>query len=84
MIWWAIIGSTEQALLNKVESTLHTLDSGFLQGHVSRLSHARRGDGNENQKSTMKITYEKEYPFSKYYTFWFLSQIYVSRLFSLH
>ncbi|XP_058795784.1 cell division control protein 45 homolog isoform X2 [Phymastichus coffea] len=67
MIWWAIIGSTEQALLNKVESTTNTLDTGFLQGHVSRLSHARRGDGNENQKSTMKITFEKDLKLALYH-----------------
>ena len=64
MVWWAIIGSTEQAILSKVETSSVVLESGNLQGHVSRLSHARGGDVDKQQLSAIKVTYDKEYPFS--------------------
>ena len=65
MIWWAIIGSTEQAILGKVESRLSVLDEGFLQAHVSRLTHKKGAevDKQQQQQSAVKITYDKEYPF---------------------
>lgn len=63
MAWWAVIGSTEQAILNKVESSTSVLESGNLQGHISRLTHARGGDVDKQQLSAIKVTYEKEYPF---------------------
>lgn len=65
MIWWAIIGSAEQAILGKVESRLSVLEEGFLQAHVSRLTHKKGAevDKQQQQQSAVKITYDKEYPF---------------------
>lgn len=61
MAWWAIIGATEQSILNKVESRISVLEAGSLQGHVSRLTH-RQGVGTESQQhSTVKVTYDREY-----------------------
>ena len=61
MAWWAIIGATERAILNKVESRTSVLEAGSLQGHVSRLNH-RQGVNMENQQhSAVKITYDREY-----------------------
>lgn len=60
MVWWAIIGSTEQAILGKVESGYSVLESGNLQDHVSRLSRARGGDVDKQQLSAIKVTYDKE------------------------
>lgn len=67
MVWWAIVGSTEQAILGKVESRLTVLDEGSLQAHVSRLTHKQGGEIEglqQQQQSTLRITYDKEYPSS--------------------
>ncbi|KAE8747250.1 hypothetical protein FOCC_FOCC006042 [Frankliniella occidentalis] len=39
LLWCAIIGVTEQYLLGKIEKQQYILDTGVLQGHVSKLSH---------------------------------------------
>lgn len=63
MVWWAIVGSTEQFILGKVESRLSVLEEGSLQAHVSRLTHKQGGDvDKQQQQSTVRITYDKEYP----------------------
>lgn len=63
MIWWAIVGCTERTILDKIESRLSILDEGFLQAHVSRLSHKQgTEDDKPQQQSAVKITYDKEYP----------------------
>lgn len=65
MAWWAIVGSTEQSILNKVESRVTVLEEGILQAHVSRLTH-RQGiniDKQQQQQSIVKVTYDKEYPY---------------------
>ncbi|CAK9800011.1 Cell division control protein 45 homolog [Anthophora quadrimaculata] len=65
MIWWAIVGCTEQSILGKVESRLSVLVEGSLQAHVSRLTHKQGGDVDkqeqqQQQQSTVKITYDKD------------------------
>ena len=69
MVWWAIVGSTEQAILGKVESRLSVLEEGSLQAHVSRLTHKQGGEVNrqqrqeqqqQQQQSTLRITYDKD------------------------
>ena len=65
MVWWAIVGSTEQAILGKVESRLSVLEEGSLQAHVSRLTHKQGGEVDrqqhqEQQQSTLRITYDKD------------------------
>lgn len=65
MAWWAIVGSTEQSILSKVESRVSVLEEGSLQAHVSRLTH-RQGvdiDKQQQQQSIVKVTYDKEYPY---------------------
>lgn len=64
MAWWAIIGSTEQTILNKVETRLGVLEAGNLQGHISRLTHRQEIDPNAEQQSLVKVTYDREYPSS--------------------
>lgn len=59
--WWGIVGATEQAILGKVESRVSVLETGNLQGHVSRLSH-RSTDAERQQTTAVKLTYDKEYP----------------------
>lgn len=66
MAWWAIVGFTEQSILSKVESRIAILEEGSLQAHVSRLTH-RQGvdtDKQQQQQSIVKVTYDKEYPFT--------------------
>ncbi|XP_076302103.1 cell division control protein 45 homolog [Lasioglossum baleicum] len=62
MVWWAIVGSTEQAILGKVESRLSVLEEGSLQAHVSRLTHKQgvEVDKQQQQQSTVRITYDKD------------------------
>ncbi|KAI4482776.1 hypothetical protein M0804_008629 [Polistes exclamans] len=61
MLWWAIIGSTEQAILSKVESQTSILEEGTLQAHVSRLTH-KQGITNDKpcEQSIVRITYDKD------------------------
>nr|XP_003701672.1 PREDICTED: cell division control protein 45 homolog [Megachile rotundata] len=64
MVWWAIVGSTEQAILGKVESRLSVLEEGSLQAHVSRLTHKQGAEVDQQQQqqqhSTVRITYDKD------------------------
>ena len=36
LLWWAIVGMTEQHLMLKVEDEKHLMDSGTVRDHVSR------------------------------------------------
>ncbi|KAK0080928.1 hypothetical protein PV325_013088 [Microctonus aethiopoides] len=65
-VWWAIIGATEQVILNKVESRVNVLEAGRLQGHVSRLSHRQGVDAEKQQHSTVKVTYDKDLQLALY------------------
>ncbi|XP_032676361.1 cell division control protein 45 homolog [Odontomachus brunneus] len=67
MAWWAIVGSTEQSILNKVESRITVLEEGSLQAHVSRLTHRQGADINkQQQQSTVKVTYDKDLQLALY------------------
>ncbi|XP_071448319.1 cell division control protein 45 homolog [Hetaerina americana] len=59
LIWWAIVGATEQLILGKVENQHYVLESGNLQNHVSRLSHQSSADANA-QNTGVKITFDKD------------------------
>lgn len=56
LLWWAIIGITEQLLLGKIESSVYTLETQRIQSHVSRLSNKI----NENSHTAIRITYEND------------------------
>ncbi|XP_011302303.1 cell division control protein 45 homolog [Fopius arisanus] len=66
MVWWAIVGSTEQAILNKVEPQVSVLEAGNLQGQVSRLSHRQGVDAERQQQSAVKIIYDKDLQLALY------------------
>ncbi|XP_020295211.1 cell division control protein 45 homolog isoform X2 [Pseudomyrmex gracilis] len=68
MAWWAIIGSTEQSILNKVESRVAILEEGSLQAHVSRLTHRQSVDVDKQtqQQSVAKVTYDKDLQLALY------------------
>lgn len=56
LLWWAIVGITEQLLLGKIESSTYTLEAQKIQSHVSRLSKKT----NENSQTTCRITHEND------------------------
>lgn len=60
IVWWAIIGSTEQSIIGKIEERLSILEDGNLQGHVSRLTHQHGIDIENQSQSTVRITYDKD------------------------
>ncbi|XP_031840909.1 cell division cycle protein 45 [Nomia melanderi] len=69
MLWWAIVSSTEQAILGKVESRLSVLEEGSLHSHVSRLTHKQGGETEkqqQQQQSTIRITYDKDLSLALY------------------
>lgn len=39
LLWWAIVGITEQVLLEKIEHSQYVLETGTLQSHVTRLAY---------------------------------------------
>ncbi|KAF4524268.1 hypothetical protein B566_EDAN012031 [Ephemera danica] len=60
LLWWGVVGLTEQHLLGKVEPHRFLLDAGTLQSHMLRLSHKQ---DTSDQGSTLKVSFDKEYPF---------------------
>ncbi|XP_076653605.1 cell division cycle protein 45 [Halictus rubicundus] len=69
MVWWAIVGSTEQAILGKVETRLSVVEEGFLNSHVSRLTHKQGGEiekQQQQQQTRVRITYDKDLSLALY------------------
>lgn len=58
LLWWAIIGVSEQLIMGKIESVSYTLESDKIQSHVSRLTNRNYAD--QTSASGMKITYEND------------------------
>lgn len=56
LLWWAIVGITEQLLLGKIESSTYTIETQKIQSHVSRLS----SKINENSLTSIRISYEND------------------------
>lgn len=57
LLWFAIVGATEQLILGKIESTSYTLESDKIQSHCSRLMN-RTSD--QSVHTTVKILYEND------------------------
>lgn len=57
LLWWAIVGLTEQLVLEKIESSTYVFESDKIQSHVSRLTN-KVSDNSVN--TTMKITFEND------------------------
>lgn len=58
LLWWAIVGVSEQLIMGKIESVAYTLESDKIQSHVSRLTN--RTGVEESAATTTKITYEND------------------------
>ncbi|XP_034118330.1 LOW QUALITY PROTEIN: cell division control protein 45 homolog [Drosophila sulfurigaster albostrigata] len=57
LLWWAIVGISEQLLLGKIESGAYTLELEHIQSHVSRLTNKTN---DQNTMSASKITFEND------------------------
>lgn len=58
LLWWGIVGFTEQLLLGKCESSTYTLEAQKIQSHVSRLNNKTRS--NSSAQTAVKISYEND------------------------
>lgn len=57
LLWWAIIGTTEQLILGKIENSAYIMECDKIQSHVSRLTN-RASD--QNMQTAIKINYESD------------------------
>lgn len=57
LLWWAIVGLTEQLILGKIESSAYTLEIENVQSHVSRLTNKTNDQSN---MSASKINFEND------------------------
>uniref|UniRef100_A0A182SIW2 Cell division control protein 45 n=1 Tax=Anopheles maculatus TaxID=74869 RepID=A0A182SIW2_9DIPT len=57
LLWWAIVGVTEQKLLGKVESSSYTLLIEKIQSHVSRLTNKA---SDQTIQTSVKIVFESD------------------------
>nr|XP_053635599.1 cell division control protein 45 homolog [Cherax quadricarinatus] len=69
LLWWAIVGETEQLISEQTEPDKYLLVTATLQNHVSRLNHKAQ---DEQPLDCLRITFEKEYPFSTVFTFYLM------------
>lgn len=57
LLWWAIVGLTEQLVLEKIESTAYVLESDKIQSHVSRLANKA---SDQTLQTSIKIHFEND------------------------
>ncbi|EAT40319.1 AAEL007939-PA [Aedes aegypti] len=57
LLWWAIVGLTEQLLMGKIESATYTLATESVQSHVSRLTNKA---SDQTIQTSVKIHYEND------------------------
>lgn len=57
LLWWAIVGLTEQLVLGKIESSSYVLESDKIQSHVSRLTNKA---SDQSIQTAIKINFEND------------------------
>lgn len=57
LLWWAIVGITEQLILGKIESSSYILESDRIKSHVSRLINKIN---DQTVQTTVKINFEHD------------------------
>lgn len=57
LLWWAIVGLTEQLVFEKIESTSYVLESTKMQSHVARLTNK---SNDQSIQTAIKINYEND------------------------
>nr|XP_014340630.1 PREDICTED: cell division control protein 45 homolog isoform X2 [Latimeria chalumnae] len=58
MLWWAIIGLTDQWIKDKITQMKYVTDVGSLQRHVSRHNHRNEDEENSLSIDCMRISFE--------------------------
>ncbi|XP_006135008.2 cell division control protein 45 homolog [Pelodiscus sinensis] len=58
MLWWAIVGLTDQWVQDKITQMKYVTDIGTLQRHVSRHNHRNEDDENSLSIDCMRIAFE--------------------------
>lgn len=56
LLWWAIVGITEQLLMGRIESSTYSLECAQIQSHVSRLTNR----ATDQTQTGVKIIFEKD------------------------
>ncbi|RXN08992.1 cell division control 45-like protein [Labeo rohita] len=62
MLWWSVIGVTDQWVHDKIPHMKYVTDIATLQRHVSRHNHKNEDEENSLSIDCMRITFEYEYP----------------------
>lgn len=57
LLWWGIVGITEQLVLEKIESTAYVFESQKIQSHVARLTNKA---SDQSLQTAIKINYEND------------------------
>lgn len=57
LLWWAIVGLTEQLVMEKIESTAYVFESDKIQSHVSRLANKA---SDQSLQTSIKINFEND------------------------
>lgn len=63
LLWWTIVGATEQLMSEKTEQDKYLLATASLQNHVSRLNHKTQDD---QPLDCLRITFEKDLQLALY------------------
>uniref|UniRef100_A0A4W2G5A0 Cell division cycle 45 n=1 Tax=Bos indicus x Bos taurus TaxID=30522 RepID=A0A4W2G5A0_BOBOX len=58
MLWWAIVGLTDQWVQDKITQVKYVTDVGVLQRHVSRHSHRREDEAHTLSVDCARISFE--------------------------
>lgn len=58
MLWWAIVGLTDQWVQDKITQVKYVTDVGMLQRHVSRHSHRREDEAHALSVDCARISFE--------------------------
>ncbi|XP_036923237.1 cell division control protein 45 homolog [Sturnira hondurensis] len=58
MLWWAIVGLTDQWVQDKITQMKYVTDVGILQRHVSRHNHRNEDEENALSVDCMRISFE--------------------------
>lgn len=57
LLWWGIVGTTEQLILGKIENSAYITECDKIQSHVSRLTNKA---SDQNIQTAIKINYESD------------------------
>ncbi|KAL1431776.1 hypothetical protein MTO96_013880 [Rhipicephalus appendiculatus] len=72
ILWWAIIGQSEQYISGKIEHNRYVLEAGDLQAHVSRQIQRRTA---ALDPLAVQISFDQELPSSSVHTLEFLAEL---------